>query len=97
MALDYQASAELMNDISFRGRIKVACLKYAVYIADEPSSTPAHATRIKWSQATFQNPEGQAAIVQPTVVMDDAVQQDGAAITDSALQTSVETSVNKMI
>ena len=97
MALDYQASADLMTDPAFQGRVKVACLKYATYIMDEAASTPAHATRVKWAQATFANPLGSAVQVTPVAVMDGQVQADGAAITDPNLQTAVETSVNKMI
>jgi hypothetical protein len=97
MALDYAATAELMADAAFRSRVKVACLKYATYIMDEPSNTPAHSTRIRWAQTTTNTPETTVTIVTPTVCMDAQVQADGAAITDAALQTSVETSVNKLL
>jgi len=86
-----------MTDAAFRGRVKVACLKFATYIMDEAASVPAHATRIKWAQQTFGNPEVTTTQVVPVCVMDNQVQTDGAAITDEALQTAVETSVNKLI
>jgi hypothetical protein len=38
-----------------------------------------------------------AGELQPPVVMDGAVQSDGSAITDTALQGSVEAVVNKMM
>jgi hypothetical protein len=97
MALTYEQSAELMQDMTFRGRIKVACLKYADYIVGEAANTPAHSTRIRWAQQTFASPESSAGAIQPVVVMDAAVQQDGSAITDEALQSAVENAVNKML
>jgi hypothetical protein len=42
-------------------------------------------------------PDAAAGQVTPPVVMDGAVQTDGAAITDAVLQTAVETTVNKML
>jgi hypothetical protein len=97
MALTYEESDALMRDMIFRGRIKVAILKYATYIAGEPASATAHNSRYKWAQTTFQQPDMQASQIQPPVVMDAAVQADGSAITDEALQTSVEAVVNKLI
>jgi len=97
MALTYEQSADLMNDPVFRGRVKVACLKYATYINDEPANTPAHSTRIRWAQQTMSMPDASAGQVTPTVVMDGAVQADGAAITDAELQSAVENSINKML
>jgi len=97
MALSYDASAALMGDAAFRGRVKVACLKFATYITGEVATVPAHSTRIKWAQSTMVNPDAAAATVVPSVVMDTQVQTDGAAITDAALQTSVEATVNKML
>lgn len=97
MTLTYEQSSELMNDATFRGRVKVACITYARYITDEPSNTPGHSTRIKWAQQTLINPEVAVTQVTPTVVMDSAVQQDGSTITDPALQGAVENSVNKLL
>lgn len=97
MALTYEQSSDLMNDQVFRGRVKVACLTYANYISGEAASTPAHTTRLKWAQQTFSMPDTSAAAVTPTVVMDAAVQQDGSAITDAALQSATENAINKML
>jgi hypothetical protein len=96
-ALTYETSAALMNDPAFRGRVKVACLKYAQFIMDEAPSVAAHSTRIKWAQQTMQSPDQAAAVTTPPTVMDTAVQAAGAAITDTALQSSVEVTVNKML
>jgi hypothetical protein len=97
MALTYDESAALMTNAAFRGRIKVAALKYANSIMGEPITTPAHNTRERWAMNTFQNPEIVAGQLQPPTVMDVAVQDAGAEITDAALQGSVETVVNKML
>jgi hypothetical protein len=95
--LDYTASANLMNDPTFRGRIKVSCLHFAVYISGEPLNTPAHNTRFRWAQDCFGNPDGKAMQVQPSVVMDDNVQAQGDAIDDSGLQTAVETAIQNFL
>jgi hypothetical protein len=95
--LTYEQSAELMKDPIFLGRVKVACLRYADFIMIEPSNTAAHSTRYRWAQNTFNNPEVSATQVISPTVMDNQVQTDGAAITDTALQTTVETVVNKML
>jgi hypothetical protein len=97
MALDYNGTSNLMNDPEFRGRVKVSCLHFADYIVGEATTVPAHNTRYKWAQQTLTMPDASAAQVTPVVVMDAAVQQDGAAITDPALQSAVENAVNKLI
>lgn len=101
MALSYDQSAALMGDTAFRGRVKVSCMKYADYILLEAASTPAHNTRYKWAQATMINPDGSAATVTPTVVMDPAVQAssagDGTDINDADLQSATENAINKML
>ena len=90
-------SANLMQDMVFRGRIKVCCLTYADYIGGEANATPAHNVRIRWAQTVYQNPDMVAGNLQPPVVMDAAVQSAGSAIPDSALQAAVETVVNKLL
>jgi hypothetical protein len=95
--MTYQESAALMNDMDFRGRCKVAVLKYASSIMIEAVTVPAHNSRYKWAQNTFMQPDLVAMQVQPPTVMDPGVQSAGAAVTDAALQGAVETVVNKMI
>ena len=97
MALSYEQSADLMKDGVFIGRVKVGCLTYARYITDEASSTPGHSSRLRWANNTLLNPDGAAQQAVPTVVMDSAVQADGAAVTDQALQGAVENAVNKLL
>jgi len=95
--MTYLESAALMNDFTFRGRIKVALLKYADSILIEPASTPGHSSRIRWAQGAFQQPEQAAQQIHPPTVMDVQVQADGVDIADGPLQTSVETVINKII
>ena len=97
MALTYDQSAALMTDMAFRGRIKVACLKFADSIMNEASTVPAHNTRERWAISTMNSPDMTATQVQPPTVMDAAVQEAGSAITDGALQGSVEAVVQKML
>jgi hypothetical protein len=95
--MTYEESAALMNDMTFRGRIKVSALKYADSISNEANTVPAHNTRLRWAVNTMQQPDMVAMQLQPPTVMDAAVQADGAEITDDALQGSVETVVNKLM
>jgi hypothetical protein len=95
--MTYEESAALMQDFNFRGRIKVSALKYADSITNELPTVPAHNTRLRWAVNTMQQPDQTATQLQPPVVMDAAVQADGATITDTALQGSVEAVVNKLM
>jgi len=97
MTISYADSAALMTDAAFHGRTKIACLHFADYIRGEADTVPAHATRLRWAEQTFVTPDNSVAQIMSTLVMDPAVQADGAAITDPALQSSVEASVNKLI
>lgn len=95
--MDYAGLASLMTDLDFRGRIKVAGLKFATSILNEPTDTAGHPGRYRWAQTMTLGPDGEAQRIQPTVVMDPAVQGPGAAIDDAALQSAVEATVNKFI
>jgi hypothetical protein len=93
--LSYEQSSQLMQDQDFRGRVKVACLKYAGSIFDEQTNVPAHNTRLKWANDTINNPDMMAMKIQNPVVMDTQVQSAGSEITDNALQAATETVINK--
>ena len=95
--LSYDQSAQLMNDYTFRGRVKTACLKFADTIMNEQPSVGAHNTRMKWAAQCFQNPDIIAGQVQPATVMDPAVQSAGSGIDDGGLQGAVEGVINKMM
>ena len=95
--MTYSESAALMTDSDFRGRVKVACLKFADSISNEDPVVPAHNARLRWANMAMTNPDMVATQTQPPTVMDSAVQAEGAAVTDDALQGAVETVVNKLI
>ena len=95
--MTYEESAALMNDAAFRNRIMVACLKFADYIVAETADVPAHNTRLRWANNCMANPQMTAMQVQPTTVMQDAVQEEGSEISDTDLQAAVETAVNQML
>lgn len=95
--MNYTESAALTTDAEFRGRVKIACLKYADSIMNEANTVPAHSSRLKWAQSAMQSPDMVAAQVQPPTVMDAAVQAAGAAVTDAELQGAVETTVNRLL
>src|SRR5262245_30440478 len=86
MALTYEQTYALSKDATFRGRVAVACVHYAVFITDEPPDTTAHSTRYRWAQQTLVAPETAVNQIISTVCNDSAVQADGAAITDAVLQ-----------
>ena len=96
-ALSYDDSQKLMMDLEFRGRIKVACLHFAAYVLNEPNNVPAHNSRYKWAQATYQNPDGVAATIHPAGVMEDPIQAGGGTVDDPTLQGAVESVINKVI
>jgi hypothetical protein len=95
--MTYEESNALTQDMTFRGRVKIACLKYADSISIEDTNVVAHNTRLRWAVNTFQQPDMVAGQVVQPVVIDPAVQVAGAEITDALLQGSVETVVNKML
>jgi len=92
--LDYSSSAALMGDFTFRGRVKVACLKFANAIMIEAPTAAAHNARLRWATLCFQQPDIVAGQVTPPAVMDPGVQAAGGGIDDAALQGAVEATVN---
>jgi len=95
--MTYEESAALMTDPGFRGRCKVAVLKFADSIMNQPSSVAGYNARLRWAQQVFQQPDIIAGQVQPPTVMDGAVQSAGADVTDAALQGAVEAVVQKTL
>ena len=86
-----------MTDLTFRGRVKVACLKFADSILVAPIEVAERTAQVRWATQTFSQPDVAAQQAQPPTVMDGAVQAAGAGITDDALQSAVEATVNKML
>lgn len=97
MSLTYSESAALMTDMQFRGRVKVACLKFASYILDEAGTVSAHGARSRWANQCMVQPDQTAGTVTPPVVMDPSVQGSGSAIDDASLQSAVELVINRLM
>jgi hypothetical protein len=98
MAMTYTETYELTKDPVFRGRVSTACVHYADFVMLEAPNTPAHNVRFRWAQQTLVGPEASVNRVIATVCNDTAVQDaGGSAITDTALQAAVETSINKIL
>ena len=95
--LTHDQSAQLMNDATFRGRVKVSCLGYAQYISLEATNTPAHNSRFKWAQTVFANPDLVAGQITPPTVLNPNVQQAGSVITDADLDAAVQAVVDAVM
>lgn len=95
--MTYSESANLMNDMTFKGRVKVAALVYADAIVIEATNVPAHSTRLRWAQQCIQNPDQMSNQLTPPVCMDANVKDKGANVDDATLQGAVEAVVNKTI
>ena len=90
--MDYEESAQLMTDIAFRGRIKVACMRYAQELL---SHEDVNLGLLRWAQSVYASPDGAAGQIQPAVVMHDAVQEAGRDISDDNLQYAVNRTVSR--
>jgi hypothetical protein len=97
MALTYTDSANLMNDMVFRGRVKTACLKFATSVLDEAGTVAAHGARARWANQCMLQPDMAAATVTPPTVLDPAVQTAGGTIDDPSLQAAVEGVINSLM
>jgi hypothetical protein len=95
--LNQDQSAQLMTDPTFRGRVKVCCLKYADSVLISTTPVAQQTASVKWAFRCFQMPDTTAQDVQPSAVMDPKVQTAGSAVSDSDLQSAVEASVAKII
>lgn len=85
--MDLLESANLMNDQTFRSRIKAAALQYALYIQSQANNSN---SRANWAQRTIQAPDQMVGLLAGAVVMNTNVQQAGAEVTDPALIAAVQ-------
>ena len=103
MAMTYEQSASLQNDVIFRGRVRYAVVRFADAIFLEAPAAEGHAARWRWAQAANMNPDMTAMQLQQLVVSDPAIQDAGvdasgkALVTDAALQAAVEVTAKKFI
>jgi hypothetical protein len=87
MALTLSDSAALINDPTFRGRVKVAAVNYAQYLQLQPSLS---ASKSRWIQNTMTQPDQAAQQLTPGVVLNPSVQNAGAAVTDADLKAATQ-------
>lgn len=106
MALDYKQSAQLRSNLIFQGRIATALLKWGDYIVGNSAAdlTKAQTRReINVSERVFASPNQEAQMIQPVVVADGAIQagdltsEGDSTVSDTVLQTAVETALQKVI
>lgn len=101
--MTYAESATLMTDLDFKGKVKVASLKFADSILIESESVPAHNTRERWALEAFNQPDIMAQRLQAPTVMDASIQGAGvdpqgkSLATDQEVQAATETVVLKML
>jgi len=89
-----EESANLMNDLNFRGRVKVAALIYAQYLTLQPNNSSSAAN---WIFATLRAPDIAAQTLTPSVVINPNVQNAGALVTDANLQAAVQQVANSLM
>jgi hypothetical protein len=90
-----EESANLINNMQFRSRVKAACLVYASRILAERGTH--NNAQIRWAQQTFSNSDNAAQLTIGPTAMEPGVQGPGASIDDGGLQFSVENAVNKAL
>lgn len=94
--MTYTEAGALMQNSTFRQRIKVAGSKFAAYIQSEAPNVEGHSARYRWAQTFMRQPDVGATELQPGVVMDPNVYDAGvdengdSLATDAAVQSATE-------
>lgn len=96
MALTQDESATLMNDFTFRGRVKVCIITYAQYLREQTAS-PLRGSQATWCAQAQGQPDAMAAQLTPLVVLNPNVQAAGGAVTDIDLQAATQAVVDEMV
>lgn len=79
--------ANLINDSTFRGRVKVAALQYAQYLQMQPNLS---ASKANWIQRVMMQPDMVAQTLTPGVVISPNVSSIGAAVSDPDLLAATQ-------
>ena len=94
----YADAYDLLDNALFKKRVIYARLRTAAFILVENPTIPDHANRLDWAQKvlsdTVQMPIRNMLLY---IITDPAVAQDGALVTDVALQAVVDNAVPKLI
>jgi hypothetical protein len=93
MAMSYEESNALMQDMAFRGRVKVAAVVYAQYLALLPATN----AQMRWIQTTMSQPDQMAGTLTPPTVMNPDVQAAGPTVSDEVLQAAVQSVANQIM
>jgi hypothetical protein len=96
-ALTYEQSSQVMNDMVFKGRVKVSVLNFATRIFAESATTASHNSRYRWASRAYQQPDTVAGETQQPTVMHANVQAAGSEVSDKDLQTAVEAVVGELM
>jgi len=92
--MTFEESATLINDPTFRGRVKVAALVYAQYLSLQPNNS---SRRSDWIFNTLRAPDIATQTLTPSVVINPNVQQEGASVTDPNLQAAVQMAADTLM
>ena len=87
-------SAALMLDPQFRGRVKVAAMKYADALLLQSGLS---VSRTQWAQRTMQQPDQTAQQLVSGVVINVNVQNAGADVSDPDLTATVQVVADRMM
>ena len=97
MPMTYEQLAALTSDPVFRGKVKVAMLKYCDTMIIEPDNTTGHVSRDRWAKQAKQQPDMYAGQLQAGVCLDPAIQAAGGEATDIEIQGATEAEINKTV
>lgn len=92
----YKEIFDIQSDDSLRNRISVACLVTAHAISIESDATVNHANRVIWAKEVLNDPTNMATKMLRIALAanKDVTSAQIRAVSDSALQTLVNSSVN---
>lgn len=100
--LTYADQATVKNQSAFIDRCSIAVAKYAKFIIGEDPATQYHTHRALWATQAMLNPMAETQKIIYFAVLDPAVSgltspPDQTQISDSTLQSVVETAINNTI
>lgn len=93
----YSEVMMLSSNADFLNRCSYAVQKFATYILNEDPGTQNHTARLNWANNALTNPTLQVNAYLPAILQNATVQTQLGAISDTDLQTVVETSCNATI
>lgn len=92
MAISYEVLASRTGIM--QGRIKIAVMKYAVYIYNEAGNTANHTNRLNWANDALNSPDSMSGRCLAFVLGNQDFIDADVGLSDSALQGIVEGVIN---